>query len=373
MAEHSVLSLFSGAGGLDLGFELAGFRTLQAVDYDPWCVETLRRNRPEWSPVKADVREYTPDDLPRPDVLLAGPPCQGFSLGGNRKTDDPRNTLYREVIRLAELTRPGVVLIENVLNLRTMKAPDTGRPYVEEFARSLTSIGYDVRWEVFRVSGHGVPQTRRRFIFIAVLGDIPGGFMFPQPDATAEPIRPHLYDLAQAATPPVLPNHEPDWGFKSRVHEETGDAFDPSEEAVPIRISRTASDGYPVRGFDEPFPAVDTATVWGWAQGNVRARRITRLPEEAPTSVSKYANPQLWRLSAAKMRKMTPREFARLQTFPDNWEFVGGSAQRDILIQVGNAVPVEFARRLGEFTKQLLDALRSGGGMPAKAGQAALF
>lgn len=360
VAQRTAISLFSGAGGLDLGFELAGFRTLEAVDHDPWCVETLRKNRPQWSPVEADAREYSPS-ASEPDVLLAGPPCQGFSLGGHRRTDDPRNSLYREVIRVAQQARPRVVIIENVLNLRTMKAADTGRPFVQELAEALTSVGYEVHWDVFKMAHHGVPQTRRRFIFLAVRGGSPEGFAFPQPTLSPEPIKPHLYDLAQAVEdPPRLPNHFPDWGFRSRVHEETGEAFDESEEVVPIRISRTASDGHPVRSFLEPFPAVDTGTVWGWAQGNVQARRIQRAPGEAPPSVSKYANPRLWRITASRLRKMTPRELARLQTFPDSWEFVGGTAQRDILIQVGNAVPVEFARRLGVTTTELLDAQDAG-------------
>ena len=355
---RTALSLFTGAGGLDLGFEQAGFRHLEAIDFDHWSVETLRKNRPEWSPKEADATKYFPEIDTTPDVLLAGPPCQGFSLGGSRKTDDPRNLLYREVIRVARLTRPRVVLIENVLNLRTMRAPDTGRPFVHEFAEGFRAIGYDVQWQIFSVAGYGAPQTRRRFIFFAALGRLPKGFAFPEPSQREETIRSHLYDLAQATIdPPSLPNHEPKWGFHSRVHEATGGSFDPSAEVVPVRFSRTASDGYPIRSFDCPFPAVDTATVWGWAQGNVAANRIKRSEKDVAPSTSKYANPPLWRLRAVRFRKMTPREFARLQTFPDDWEFVGGTAERDILKQVGNAVPVEFARRLGLFTQKVLDAI----------------
>lgn len=356
--ERTVLSLFTGGGGLDLGFEQAGFSHLEAVDNDPWSVETLRKNRPDWSPIEADVRDYAPPSgLIAPDVVLAGPPCQGFSLGGNREADDPRNALYREVTRVVARVNPRVVVIENVLNLRTMRTPDTGRPYVLEFAEDLSSAGYDVRWDVFRMSHYGVPQTRRRFVFIAVHGKMPRGFAFPVPDQCEEPIGPHIYDLAQAGdNPPSLPNHDPRWDFKSRVHTSTDEPFDPSEEIVPVRISRTASDGNPIRSYHDPFPAVDTATVWGFAQGNVRAERVERDPQDVTSSTSKYANPLLWRISASRLRKMTAREFARLQTFPDYWEFVGGTAQRDILIQVGNAVPVAFARRLAGLVHRLLDA-----------------
>lgn len=375
MSKRTALSLFTGAGGLDLGFEFANFRHVETVENDPWCTETLRKNRPEWNPLHVDVREYGPQDIAQPDVLIAGPPCQGFSLGGNRRADDPRNTLYREVIRIAKTVRPRVVIIENVLNLRTMRTPDTGRSHVQELAEGLTSIGYDVRWDIFRMSRYGVPQTRRRFIFLAVLGRVPEGFAFPAPDEAEEPIKGHVYDLAQAVEEvPDIPNHEPIWGFKSRVHEDTGEPFDLSEEVVPIRISRTASDGYPIRSFDEPFPAVDTATVWGWARGNVRARRIQRHPHEASPSQSKYANPLLWRVSASQFRKMTPRELARLQTFPDTWSFVGGAVERDTLVQIGNAVPVEFARRLGLLVQNVLDALEAGAPLMGQVrGQPSMF
>ena len=351
----TVLSLFSGAGGLDLGFEFAGFDHLAAIELDPWAFATLANNRPNWNPQMLDAREFHP--VGGCNVLIAGPPCQGFSLGGNRVADDPRNTLYREVIRVAEEATPQIVIIENVLNLRTMRTPDTDQPFVEVFTEGLEALGYEVRHGVFKMSEYGVPQTRRRFIFFGVLGGLPPGFEFPPPDAVEETIHDHIIDLATAAIPPDLPNHQPDWTFKSRVHTATGAQYPADAPIVPIRISRTSSDGNPLRSYDSPFPAVDTATLWGFAQGNVVAQRVRPPPEKKTKSKSKYANPPLWRIGAARMRKMTPREFARLQTFPDDWEFIGGTAERDILKQIGNAVPVAFAQRLGEFTAQVLDAL----------------
>jgi len=127
---YSVLSLFSGAGGLDLGFEAAGFRLLEAIDINPWCVGTLQKNRPNWQVILGDFRDYYPEK--QPDVLLAGVPCQGFSLGGNRQANDSRNMLYKEVIRVAKFCHPRIVLIENVLNLRTMKSPETNLPFNEQ-------------------------------------------------------------------------------------------------------------------------------------------------------------------------------------------------------------------------------------------------
>ncbi len=354
---YSVFSLFTGAGGLDLGFEAEGFRHVAAVEIDPWCVETLRRNRPAWQVAHADVRSYEPALRETPDVLLAGFPCQGFSLGGNRDHGDERNLLYKEVVRLARLTRPRVIVLENVLNLRTMTFPGTTRPFAEQIAGELREAGYAVLHDIFRVSGFGSPQTRRRFVFVCFRGAPPAGYHLPQAGRETS-IRPFLYDLAQDVSV-RLPNHEPAWGFKSAVHVATGARFPAGEEVVPVRFSRTASDGHPVRSFDEPFPAVDTATVWGWAQGNVTAGRVVKDRSREKYIRNPDADVTLWRISASRLRPFTHREYARLQTFPDDWIFYGDS-KRDIHLQIGNAVPVRFAECIARNIRLALDASARG-------------
>ncbi len=353
----SFTGLFSGAGGLDLGFEMAGYKHLYSSDIDTWSVRTLRDNRPNWESTEADVRELTARDLPDSDVILAGFPCQGFSLGGNRKESDERNFLFKEVVRLAKSKKPKFVVIENVLNLRTMKEPESTKPFVEVISSNFEALGYNVKHNVFRVSGFGVPQTRRRFIFLASLDSFPKAFRWP----TAEPDTPASAFLADIASDPciALPNHSPKWGFKSRVHEETGEPFDPTEPPVPCRFSRTGSDGHPIRTLNSPFPAVDTATVWGWAQGNVTAERQTKDRINGAFVRNKDTDLKLWRISASKLRAFTDREYARLQTFPDSWVFHGGN-KRHTHKQIGNAVPVQFAYRIARFLQALHAAQTSG-------------
>lgn len=354
---YSVLSMFSGAGGLDLGFESAGFQHTEAVELNPWAVDTLRKNRPSWNPVEADVHDWSPavdDDV---DVLIAGPPCQGFSLGGNRRAADDRNGLFRQVIRVAKQVRPRAIVIENVLNLRTMSDPVSGRPFAVQIAHELAEVGYQVEFDVFKVAHFGVPQTRRRFVFVAFRGDMPKGYRLPS-GGPATAARPFLEDLGKGQNE-GLPNHDPVWGFPSSVHIGTGEPFDPLEMPSPVRFSRTASDGNPIRSLDDPFPAVDTATIWGWAQGNVQARRV-----EKDRSVGKHIrNPDatvtLWRIQASRLRSFTHREYARLQTFPDDWEFVGGN-KRDVHLQIGNAVPVRFAEQIAQSVRSGLEALDTG-------------
>jgi DNA (cytosine-5)-methyltransferase 1 len=353
---YSVVGMFSGAGGLDLGFERAGFRHLRAMDWDPWAVKSLRHNRATWGVDEADAREWSFDD--DVDVLIGGPPCQGYSLGGRRQANDERNDLYEQVLRVAKDSKPRAIVIENVMNLRTLLHPVTGRPFDQQIMYDLTELGYEVFRGVLRVDGYGVPQTRRRWIFVAFRGAAPAGYHLPVPNG-AEVVRPWLYDLADGA-PMDIANHAPVWNFKSSVHEATGESYDKSEVPVIARFSRTASDGNPIRSLDQAFPAVDTATVWGWAQGNVKAERVIKDRVNGRFIRNPSSTAKLWRISASRLRVMTARELARLQTFPDDWEFIGGGALRDIQLQVGNAVPVRFAERVAASVIDGLHALDAG-------------
>ena len=153
-----------------------------------------------------------------------------------------------------------------------------------------------------------------------------------------------------------LPNHNPQWGFKSHVHIETGEPIEPGDGIVPVRLSRTASEGNPIRDFSSPFPAVDTATIWGWAAGNVKAIRIEKDRENALFVRNPDSNAKLWRISASKIRAFTPREYARLQTFPDDWAFYGNN-KRELQLQIGNAVPVIFAKQIAKCVRFALEKL----------------
>jgi len=357
----SFTGLFSGAGGLDLGFEMAGFNHAFSSDIDPWSVKTLLNNRQNWDATSADVRELSAKDLPDSEIMLAGFPCQGFSLGGNRDENDSRNMLFKEVVRLAKQKKPKFVIIENVLNLRTMKEPVSGKPFVDIIADAFQRIGFKVKHNVFRVSGYGVPQTRRRYIFIASRDEFPENFHWLPPE-TNTPASAYLSDIAE--NPFIsLPNHNPEWGFGSQVHIETGEPFDPTEPLIPCRFSRTGSDGNPIRSLKEPFPAIDTATIWGWAQGNLTAERKEKDRVNGKFIRNANATVKLWRISASRLRSFTDREYARLQTFPDSWVFCGGN-KRHIHQQIGNAVPVQFAFKIAKFIKTLELAQSTGKPMP---------
>ena len=353
-SDYTYLGLFAGGGGLDLGFEKAGFIHTESNEILGYAIETLKLNRPQWDLFHGDVREYTPSFKKGLDVLLAGFPCQGFSLGGNRDKNDVRNSLYKEVIRIAKIMQPRVIVMENVLNLRTMMHPETGKPFAQQISDELSAIGYTTNYNFFRVSEHGVPQTRRRFIFIAYKADTLKHFRFPQPEKDTT-IRDFIFELGQDLTV-KLPNHDPTWGFKSYAHTETGEHFNKEAIVIPVRLSRTASEGTPIRDFDSPFPAIDTATVWGWAVGNVIANRIEKDRENAMYVRNPESTAKLWRINASKIRPFTAREYARIQTFPDDWVFYGNN-KRELQLQIGNAVPVNFAKRIAIKVRQALEVL----------------
>ncbi len=369
---YTFLGLFSGAGGLDLGFEKAGFLHTQSSDILECAVTTLRNNRPNWNVLQKDVRDYSPDFKKGLDVLLAGFPCQGFSLGGNRNVNDSRNSLYKQVIRITQEMQPRVVVMENVLNLRTMIHPETGKPFCIQIAEEMENIGYTTKFQFFRVSQYGVPQTRRRFIFIAYKNHTLDHFRFPLPSADTT-IREFLYDLGQD-TSIKLPNHNPIWGFESAVHTETKEHIEEGEIAIPIRFSRTASEGTPIRSFDSPFPAIDTATLWGWGKGNVKAIRVDkdRNNDNAIFVRNPNSTAKLWRISASVLRQFTHREYARLQTFPDDWIFYGNN-HRDIHLQIGNAVPVVFAKKIALQVREALEVLDGKRKPTDQTGQLSLF
>ncbi|HVJ04533.1 MAG TPA: DNA cytosine methyltransferase [Candidatus Saccharimonadales bacterium] len=167
-----VLDLFAGAGGFGLGFKLAGHTLLGSIELDKWACETLCHNAgPGESVIQADLTQLKVESLHSlggdVDVLIGGPPCQGFSVAGPQHKDssDPRNSLFREFIRVASYLAPKMTVIENVPGLLKRKTAN-GRPVISVIMAALAAIGYEVHWTLLRAQDFGVPQIRERlFIF----------------------------------------------------------------------------------------------------------------------------------------------------------------------------------------------------------------
>lgn len=186
-----VASFFTGAGGLDLGFEKCTskhiqFETRFTTDIEQWAGDTIRQNRPDWGFVGADVRRLNSEVVLRaigsqPTVVIGGPPCQPFSVAGKRRaTSDPLGALYRDYLRHIKYLKPEIVVMENVYGLAQVKSANM----VEEIERSFEAIGYQTAYRELLAADYGTPQKRRRLFFVAAK-DI-SHFRFPEPEYAAE-------------------------------------------------------------------------------------------------------------------------------------------------------------------------------------------
>lgn len=354
---YSLVSLFTGAGGLDIGLERAGLATVAANDSDKHVCATLRRNRAHGHVVpdagdrrhldgtkiiEAGVADLSgPDFAPdgagggwRPDALVGGPPCQSFSSAGSQRSlEDPRGRLFNEFVRLARELQPRAILFENVRGLVTARGsrgiPGEALNLIRE---SFEEIGYATSFRVLNAADFGAPQRRvRMFMFAAAPDAVLPEFPAPTHSRDGVGAKPWV-TLGEF----LSARHEPD---ATDVVHPSGDLLDQL---------KTLPDG---TGLRSPGRAEPTrpAGHWGYKQGTFIAD--PRLPARTVTA----ASTQDWiRRPGMELRRLTLREAAALQGFPEEWEFSGPrSAQFQ---QVGNAVPAVFGEVLGLAMVDALEA-----------------
>jgi DNA (cytosine-5)-methyltransferase 1 len=340
-----VASFFTGCGGLDLGFEQAGFDVVLASDEWAPAAETYRRNFPDVRFLEADVREltgadvraalddagYTPEDV---DVVIGGPPCQGFSRLNNENIEldemekDDRNTLFEEFLRMVGVLEPDVVLMENVRDLINRKT--SGDRYVKDLiVQQFNRVGYECEYQVLRAERYGVPQKRRRIFFVGTNRDVPVRF----PTKTHPEGTWNTAGEAVAGATPDLPNMD----FANTTNE----TLEKVEHVPPGGYYRDLPDHLKTKKYRcgcEDTDACEHEPVIVKRYGTY-LRRLH--PDEPSLTVSN--NPFI---HPTEDRYLTPREMARLQTFPD--EFVFSGNKTEVMKQIGNAVPVGLARHLAE-------------------------
>lgn len=183
---YTVLDTFAGAGGFSLGFQMAGANVIGAIERDSWATETFQANHPDAVVVKAEIDKLTDDAILEsfekftPDIVLGGPPCQGFSICNKDSGDpkDPRNSLFEQFIRVGRLLKPKVMIMENVPNLIKAKT-ESGELVVNIIVSELTALGYSVNYKILEATDYGVPQIRKRLFVIA--SKAPLSNPFPEP------------------------------------------------------------------------------------------------------------------------------------------------------------------------------------------------
>lgn len=340
-AAPTFIDLFCGAGGLSLGLEQAGWQCLFAIDNWRDAVATYSQNLPLHSVARADIRSLNAKALARlvpmePDWVVGGPPCQGFSTVGKRERCDPRNELVREFRRVVALLRPRGFVMENVLGLKDMS-------FVRPIGEIFEQIGYSVSCLVLRAADYGVPQLRRRVVFV---GSLEPAF-FKGPRRTRWAARPVTVWDAIGDLPAVAPG-------------ETATAYDRAPFTRYQRTMRAGSKGLQGHTASAHPPELVRAISHIPDGGNRRAipprfqpasgyhNSYSRLDSQAPAVAvtSNMGKPSATRcIHPFQHRGLTAREGARLQTFPDRVCFRGGLVSQRL--QIANAVPPLLAHCLG--------------------------
>lgn len=380
----TAIDLFSGAGGISVGLEGEGFDVLLANDINPAAAKTHQRNFPETPFVCGDIRALTAAAIRKQtklkagelDLLIGGPPCQGFSIIGARESDDPRNVLFREFLRVANELKPRCLVIENVPGLATLD----GGAVLSAILDGYRALGYSIGFAELLAAQYGVPQMRWRMVFVGFRADldVPSGMGFPKPthgrtgigelvpNCTISPEDMYGFLTARDAIgdlPPVESGGEgtaytssPSCPFQKEMRaglrKQLYNHYAPklSEQ----NLARLAALGYGQDWRDLPRALLPESMKR--AKRKDHTRRFSRMTwEGVPRSIiTRFRDPKSGEYTHPEQnRTISIREAARIQSFPDRFAFEGThSEQYD---QVGNAVPPKLAAAIGREVRSVLE------------------
>lgn len=318
------IELFAGAGGLALGLEKAGIETVQFVEIDSSCCETLRKNRPNWNVVCDDIHNIDFTSYHgKVDIVTGGFPCQAFSYAGKKLgMEDVRGTLFYEFARCVKEVSPKIFMAENV---RGLVSHDNGRT-LQTILSVFEELGYTVQYQILNAAYFDVPQKRERIVIVGIKNGVDITFDYPIPNKTMMTLREGLKDC------PVS----------------EGQAYSAKKKAVLELV--------PPGGCWIDLPEDIQRDFMGksyFSGGGKRgmARRIS-WDEPCLTLTCSPSQKQTERCHPEETRPFTVREYARIQSFPDTWEFCGGIG--DKYKQIGNAVPVNLGYAIGTELKNAI-------------------
>lgn len=325
------ISLFSGCGGLDLGFERAGFEIPVANEYDKTIWATFKANHPNTTLLEKDIRDIKADVFPRDvDGIIGGPPCQSWSEAGSlRGIEDARGQLFYDYIRILQYIQPKFFLAENVSGMLANRHSEAVKNIITMFEES----GYDVSVTLVNAKDYGVAEERKRVFYIGFRKDLNIAFVFPkgstEDDEKKITLRDIIWDLQETAVPSAEKNHHNPSAVNNNEYF-TG-AFS------PIFMSRNR-----VKGWDEQAFTVQ-------ASG-----RQCQLHPQAPKMIHVGHNRYQYAEGYENLyRRMTVREVARIQGFPDSFKFIYDNVN-DAYKMIGNAVPVHLAYEIAMAIRKQL-------------------
>lgn len=333
----NLISLFSGAGGLDRGFHNAGFRTIVANEFDSKICPTFRANFPNVRLIEGDIRAIDSDDfrigidgeISEIHGIIGGPPCQSWSEGGTlRGIEDARGQLFYEYIRILRDIKPLFFVAENVSG---MLAP-RHKKAVDGFIRLFGDAGYDVNLKMLNANDFDVPEDRDRIFFVGFRRDLSiQNFKYPMPLLQKPVLRDAIWDLRDSAIP-----------AKDKNHTNGGECLIPNHE-------------YYVGGFSSIFMSRNRVRSWDEPGFTVQASgRQSQLHPQAPKMVKIDSDHhEFVKGKEALYRRLSVREAARVQSFPDDFMFIYDELNYGYKM-IGNAVPVNLAYAMAESIKSAL-------------------
>ena len=337
----TVIDLFCGIGGFSKGFEMAGFDVLFGIDIWDIAIDTFQQNHKNTEGILADLTELDDDFFKqytnKVDVIIAGPPCQGFSMCGKREVGDKRNELFQEVVRAVKLINPKVVIIENVVGLLSMKNVD-GEDVKSLIVSELEKLGYETNYKILDASEHGVPQKRKRVIFI---GSRIGDIGFPKPKDKKVTVMEALSNIPDTDYEYY---DKPTNSFQELMADGENKIYNHDSmkhnEKVLRRIENVPQGG---NWQDIPPEIYDV--------GGTHSNNYRRLHPNKPSITIKHAIKSMI-IHPTFNRVITAREAARLQSIPDSFIIQGNkTAQHQ---QLANAVPPLLGYEIG---KQIIKKL----------------
>jgi len=321
-----VVSLFAGAGGLDLGFKKAGFNIIWANEYDKSIWETFEKNFPKTKLDKRSIVDIDVSEIPDCDAIIGGPPCQSWSeAGANRGINDSRGQLFYEYFRIIKAKKPKFFLAENVSGILSVRHKEA----FESIIKGFKKLRYDVHFELLNAHDYNVPQDRQRVIIIGIRKDLKIDFKFPDPIKTKPVLKDAILDLRRAK--PALEFNKTNSKLSIPNHE------------------------YMIGGFSTMYMSRNRVRSWDDPSFTIQAGgRHAPIHPQAPkmTFVSQNKR-EFVKGKEDKYRRLSVRECARIQTFPDDFIFYYINVT-DGYKMIGNAVPVEFAYNISKQIKKIL-------------------
>jgi len=317
----NIISLFAGAGGLDLGFEKAGFNVIWANEYDKSIWETYEANHAATLD-KRDIRQIPSNEIPNCDGIIGGPPCQSWSeAGALRGIEDSRGKLFYEFIRILRDKQPKFFVAENVSGMLA----DIHKEAVQNIMHHFEQAGYTLYFNMLNAADYNVPQDRKRVFYIGFRKDIAAQFKYPQANFSKPTLKDAIWGIQEC----VLPAKE---GNKTN----NGSCIIPNHE-------------YMTGGFSTIFMSRNRVRSWEEQSFTIQAGgRHAPIHPQAPKMLFVEQNKRIFVPGKENLyRRLSVRECARIQTFPDNFIFHYNNIA-DGYKMVGNAVPVNLAKAIAE-------------------------